>query len=83
MYPHLRINNVEIASIDMEKKIMSFTVHYDGDSHDLKNDEIQHQLTIALSDAMNQLTREHYFEDDVPSSHKGWQFPACIMSHPN
>lgn len=79
MYPHLRFRNVEIASVDLDKKVLSLIVHYDGDEADLLRDDTQAKLNLEVATAIAHFKNQRYFEDDDLS---GWRVPTCVMVHP-
>ena len=79
MYPHKRYKNIEIATVNLDKKVISLIVHYDGNEEDLMQDEVQAQLTADVNEAIEHFKSQRYFEDDDLS---GWRYPSCVMVHP-
>ena len=65
IYPHQRYKNVEIASVDVEKKVISLTVHYEGNEADLEDYEVQNKLTADVNAAMKHFKDQRFFEDDA------------------
>lgn len=79
IYPHQRYKNVEIASVDVEKKVISLTVHYEGNEADLEDYEVQNKLTADVNAAVKHFKDQRFFEDD---DLQGWRYPSIIMIHP-
>lgn len=79
IYPHQRYKNVEIASIDLDKKVLSLIVHYDGEEADLLTEETQAVLSHDISEAIEDLKSKRFFEDDPMDC---WRYPAVVMIHP-
>jgi hypothetical protein len=79
MYPHLRYKNVEIASVDVEKKVLSLIVHYDGNENDLMKGATRVKLNLDIATAIAHFKNQRYFEDDNLS---GWKSFAAIIVHP-
>jgi len=79
MYPHLRYKNVEIVSVDIEKKVLSLIVHYDGNENDLMQDQTHAKPTLDVATAIAHYRNQRYFEDDNLS---GWQILTAIIVHP-